>query len=79
VTLCESNPDVPLSVSVRVPVVAFLPTVTVTVACAELVPFSVTGLGETLHVVLAGAPLHESETFPAKPLSGVKVSVYVPE
>ena len=42
VVLCESVPDVPVSVRVRVPVVALLLTVTVTVDCAEFVPFSVT-------------------------------------
>jgi hypothetical protein len=28
---------------------------------------------------LVGAPLQEREMFPVKPLTGVKVSVYVPE
>ena len=73
--LWTTVPDVPLNVRVRLPVVAFLDTVTVTVACTELVPLSVTCDGEILHVVLLGAPLQESETAPVKPLSGASVSV----
>ena len=42
VVLCMTDPDVPFRVSVCVPRLAFLPTVTVTVACAELVPLRVT-------------------------------------
>jgi len=42
VTLCVTEPDVPFKVRVCVPVAAFLATVTVTVACDEFVPFSVT-------------------------------------
>jgi hypothetical protein len=79
VVLCESVPDVPVKVSVRVPVVGFFPTVTITVACADPVLFSVTWLGDALQVVFVGAPLHDSDTFPVKPLSGAKVRVYVPE
>jgi hypothetical protein len=75
VVLCVTVPDVPLKVSVCLPVLAFPFTVIVTVACAELVPLSVTEDGETLHVVWFGAPLHESETAPVKPLAGDSVSV----
>jgi len=77
--LCVTDPDIPVRVRVRVPVVVFLPTFTVTVACAELAPFSVTEPGDTLQVVFVGAPLQDSEMLPVKPFCGVKVSVYVPE
>jgi hypothetical protein len=75
VVLCVTVPDVPLKVSVCLPVLAFPPTVIVTVACAEDVPFSVTDDGVMLQVVWLGAPVHESETAPVKPLSGDNVSV----
>jgi hypothetical protein len=75
VVLCVTVPDVPLKVSVCLPVFALPATVIVTVACAELVPLSVTEDGEMLHVVWFGTPLHESETAPVKPLSGDSVSV----
>lgn len=75
VVLCVTDPDVPFTVSVCVPLLAFLPTVTVTVACAELVPLRVTGDGEILQVVLPGAPLQESETFPVRPPIGDSVKV----
>ena len=42
VMLCATVPDVPLKVRVCFPVFAPPPTVIVTVACAELVPLSVT-------------------------------------
>jgi hypothetical protein len=51
VVLCVTVPDVPLKVSVCLPVLAFPLTVIVAVACAEDVPFSVTDNGETLQVV----------------------------
>jgi len=75
VVLCVTVPDVPLKVSVRFPVFAPPPTVIVTVACAELVPLSVTGDGEILQVVWLGTPPQESETAPVKPLTGDRVSV----
>ena len=75
VVLCVMVPDVPLRVSVCLPVFAPPPTVMVTVACAELVPLSVTDDGEMLQVVWLGTPLQESETAPVKPLSGDSVSV----
>lgn len=75
VVLCVTVPDVPLKVSVCLPVFALPPTVIVTVACAEVVPLSVTDDGETLHVVWFGTPLHASEMVPMKPLSGDSVSV----
>jgi hypothetical protein len=75
VVLCVTVPDVPLKVSVRFPVFAPPATVIVTVACAELVPLSVTGDGEMLQVVWLGTPLQESATPPVKPLRGDSVSV----
>lgn len=42
VVLCVMEPDVPFNVRVYVPTVACFDTVTVTVACAEFVPFNVT-------------------------------------
>jgi hypothetical protein len=42
VVLYVMFPDVPLKVRVCLPVLVLPPTVIVTVACAELVPFSVT-------------------------------------
>lgn len=42
VVLWVSDPDEPFRVRVCAPRLAFLPTVTVTVACAELVPLRVT-------------------------------------
>jgi hypothetical protein len=42
VVLCVTDPDVPFRVRVCAPLFAFLPTVKVTVACAELVPLRVT-------------------------------------
>jgi len=42
VVLCTMEPDVPFNVRVYVPTVACFDTVTVTVACAEFVPFNVT-------------------------------------
>ena len=73
--LCVTLPDVPLRVRVCFPVLAPPPTVIVTVACAELVPLSVTGDGEILQVVWLGAPLQESDTAPVKPLRGDSVRV----
>jgi hypothetical protein len=75
VVLCVTVPDVPLKVSVRLPVFAPPPTVMVTIACAEFVPLSVTEDGEMLQVVWLGTPLQESETAPVKPSSGDSVSV----
>jgi hypothetical protein len=69
------DPDTPFRVKVRVPTVACLLTLTVTVACAEFVPFNVIDVGATLQVTFAGTPLHERETFPVKPVSGFTVSV----
>jgi hypothetical protein len=64
-----------LKVRVRLPEEAFLPMVTVTVACAELAPLSVAYDGEMLHVLLGPWPLQESETVPVKPLRGDNVIV----
>ena len=75
VVLCVRVPDVPLRVSVRLPVFVFPPTVIVTVACAELVPFSATGDGEMLQVVWFGTPPQERETLPVKPPRGDTVRV----
>jgi hypothetical protein len=48
VVLCVTVPEDPLRVSVWLPILAFPPTVMVTVACAELVPLNVTEDGEVL-------------------------------
>jgi hypothetical protein len=75
VVLCVKVPDVPLNVSECCPVLAFPLTVIVTVACAELVPLSVTEVGEIVQVVWLGTPLQESETLPVKSPSDESVSV----
>ena len=75
VVLWVVEPDVPLKVSVRLPVPALWPTVTVTVAWAGFVPSSVTVDGEMAQLPLLGAPLQVSETLPVRPPSGVSVRV----
>ena len=74
VVLWVTDPDVPFRVRVYTLLLAFLPTVTVTVACVELVPLRATWDGEMLQAVLPGAPLQESETFPVRPPNGVSVT-----
>jgi hypothetical protein len=51
-----------VNVSVEAPVEAFFETLTVTLAELEFVPFSVTLVGEILHVTPEGAPEQVSET-----------------
>jgi hypothetical protein len=71
-------PYVPFRVSVYVPAgVVRLLVVIVAVLVFAAVPLSETGVGETEHVAPVGAPLQASPTLPVKPLSGVKVRVYV--
>ncbi len=47
----------------------------VIVAVTELEPLSVTELGETEQVAVAGPPVQESDTIPVNPLIGVTVTV----
>lgn len=42
-------------------------------------PLKLTCVGDKEQVVLAGAPLQESDTLPVKPKTGLTVSVVVPE
>ena len=73
--MCETVPDTPFRVKVRLPTVALRLTLTVNVAWAAFVPFRVTDIGAALQVTFAGTPLHEREMFPVKPVSGVTVIV----
>jgi hypothetical protein len=60
---------------VKLPVLGFLLAVTVTIACAEFVPFNVACPDEILHEVFEGAPVQVSETLPANPFTGSSVMV----
>ena len=53
----------------------FLAKLIVTVAVAEFEPFSVSVVGETVHLDVEGPPVHVRGTFPMNPPMGTKLSV----
>ena len=76
--VCVSgNPAyVPVKVRVYVPGLP-LTVVTVTVVLAVRPAGTVTEVGDTVHVYVAGTPLHTNDTLPVKPLSDDTFTVYV--
>ena len=70
-------PETPVKVSVYVPSGVLRLVVTVAVAVSGHGPLSEGEPGEIENVESAGAPVQASPTFPVKPPSGVKVTLYV--
>ena len=70
--VCDKLPDVPVMVTVTVPVVAVLPAVSVSVLAAVVL------LGLNVAVTPPGWPEADKLTLPLKPFCGVTVIVLVP-
>lgn len=75
---CESDPELPVMVSVAAPVAVAAVVTTLSVDVAEPLDGGVTETGFKVHVAFAGQPVTVKPTAPLKPFADVTVTVELP-